>query len=242
MAQDHGQLQLLQTAMAKMTAFTAPVITPLYDGKTDGLRHVGTGWFLGSPQPALVTAKHVVAEVTDPGVLAFSTSSEYPMLTPPPGSGVPHPTLDAISFAIPASFFENGEKQLINPAAFGRSDALAGDLLFIHGYPGTQAKPAPGGAFYRSQPFLTRLREPETLAAEPEIFCIDYSPIGTQNSNGAAAELNLPRGLSGSPVWRLNFRPDDGWDPAECQLVGMAIEYEENTQLIRCLRIECLLV
>jgi len=111
------------------------------------------------------------------------------------------------------------------------------DYLFVHGFPCELSKAVPLGVANRSFPYgAMEMLESDGLPSslEPGQFGIHF---GLQGIPGILSEalpwVTNPKGLSGSPVWRLGLsgRTKSSWSPEDCRLVGVVIACWDGPEL-----------
>ncbi|NUQ66042.1 MAG: hypothetical protein HUU20_26575, partial [Pirellulales bacterium] len=107
---------------------------------------------------------------------------------------------------------------------------LATDYLFLHGFPCTRSCPTQlfQGLSNRSLPYgaMQRIENlPDDL--KPYEFAIEYDPIGKSDATDAAQAPLDPRGLIGSPVWRIGAsgRSAVQWRAENSMLVGVVTQW-----------------
>jgi hypothetical protein len=181
-------------------------------------------------QRAILTAFHVIEDAKkEPFGLAISTGyGEPPYVIH--GAVKIDPFADMAVYFLPNDY--SGPDAAFWPSArIDRSlDTLATDYLFLHGFPGKTSCPSRllGGVVSKSLPYGAMQRV-ENLPSnlQPFQFAIEYDPAGMVNETGAAQDLVDPRGLSGSPVWRIGVsgRSSNEWKPSDSLLVGILTQW-----------------
>ncbi|MBW3598252.1 MAG: hypothetical protein KY475_13395 [Planctomycetes bacterium] len=118
-----------------------------------------------------------------------------------------------------------------------RLDNLATDYLFLHGFPGAASYSSHllGGVVTKSLPYgaMQRLeRLPSNLGSYQ--FAVEYDPVGMVSETGAPRDLVDPRGLAGSPVWRIGVsgRSSREWKTGDSLLVGVLTQWHPDENLL----------
>ncbi len=123
-------------------------------------------------------------------------------------------------------------------------ERLSTDYLFVHGFPGVRGRPwvMPGDSrvMSKSLPYgvMQRLDDLPPDQA-PFQFAMDFESTRT-HSDGGSPEADLfnephgPRGLSGSPVWRIGAsgRRAADWNFDWCELVGVVTRWSQPDRLL----------
>jgi hypothetical protein len=186
---------------------------------------------------AILTALHVIEEaMNEPGGLAISTGyGKLPYTVDGPINI--DPIGDLAAYFLPDDY-PCPDQQFWSSERIGRSlDRLGTDYLFLHGFPGKTSYPSRllAGVVSKSLPYgaMQRLDNlPPNLEAFQ--FAIEYDPIGMVGETGAAQDLVDPRGLSGSPVWRIGAsgRPSREWKPSDSLLVGILTRWRPDEKVL----------
>ncbi len=224
------------SAMARHTfAFTCSLI-----GVTDPSmgRHYGSALRCKlKGKRAILTALHVIEEAKkEPFGLAISTGYGEPPY-------IVHGAVNIDPFADLAVYFLPDDYPC-SDAAFWPSaridhslDNLAADYLFLHGFPGRPGYPLRllGGVVSKSLPYgaMQRLENlPPNLGSFQ--FAVEYDPDLMVDETGVAQELIDPRGLSGSPVWRIGVsgRSSNEWEPGDSLLVGILTQWAPDEKVL----------
>jgi hypothetical protein len=186
---------------------------------------------------AILTALHVIEEAKkEPFGLAISTGyGERPFVV--------QGAINIDPFADMAVYFLPNDYPCPDSAFWptGRIDhsldKLATDYLFIHGYPGKTSYSSQllDGVVSKSLPYgaMQRLENlPQNL--QPFQFAVEYDPTGMVNETGTTHDLVDPRGLSGSPVWRIGVsgRPSHEWKPDDGLLVGILTQWRPDEKVL----------
>lgn len=188
-------------------------------------------------QRAILTALHVIEEAKkEPLGLALSTGyGEPPYFV----HGVVNsdPIADLAVYFLPADYPCPDESFWPSARIDYSLDKLATDYLFLHGFPGKTSHPSRllGGVVSKSLPYgaMQRLEHlPPNL--QPFQFALEYDPVGMVNETGAGQDLVDPRGLSGSPVWRIGVsgRSSREWKPSDSLLVGILTQWRPDEKVL----------
>jgi len=186
---------------------------------------------------AVLTALHVIEEAKKERLgLAISTGYGQPPYVVHGAINV-DPFADLAVYFLPSDFPSSDESIWPSTRIDHSLDKLATDYLFIHGFPGEKSYSSHilGGVVSKSLPYgaMQRLENlPPNL--EPFQFAIEYDPIGMVDETGAAQELVDPRGLSGSPVWRIGVsgRTSRDWQPSDSLLVGVLTQWRPDEKVL----------
>lgn len=230
--------RFILSTIQPMADHTAPYIATLVgvvDERTG--RHMGSGLrCVLHGRRALVTAAHVVQEASSypPG---FAVSAGYGK-TPFIVSGSIHvdPTADVAVYYFPDTYPTHAgfwSEERVDPT----SERLASDYLFLHGFPqarsgfirlfeGIVSKSLPYGVMQRLDPPLPRL--------DPFQFAVAFDPTNMRQPDGSPADFIDPRGLSGSPVWRIGASGGSAetWAPELSRLVGVITQWRPDEKLL----------
>jgi hypothetical protein len=188
-------------------------------------------------QRTILTALHVIEEARkEPFGLAISTGYGKPPYVVH-GAVKIDPIADMAVYFLPDDY-PCPDAAFWPSARIDRSlDKMATDFLFLHGFPGTNSYPSRllGGVVRKSLPYgaMQRLENlPPNL--QPFQFAVEYDPAGMVNETGAAQDLVDPRGLSGSPVWRIGVsgRSSNEWEPSDSLLVGILTHWRPDEKVL----------
>jgi hypothetical protein len=229
----------VRDALSSMARHTFPYICSVI-----GVTNEKTGRHFGSAlrcifrgRRALLTALHVIEEAQKEP-LGFALSAGYGK-PPYVVHGPVHidPVADMAVYYLPNDF-PCPDAAFWPAGRIDRSlDNLATDYLFVHGFPGKTSYPSGllGGVVSKSLPYgaMQRLENlPPNL--QPFQFAVEYDPAGMVNETGAAQDLVDPRGLSGSPVWRIGVsgRSASEWQPGDSLLVGILTQWRPDEKVL----------
>jgi hypothetical protein len=224
------------SAMAQHTFGSICSVIGVSDPRTG--RHCGSALRCKlNGQRAILTALHVIEEAKkEPFGLAISTGYGEPPY-------VVHGEVNIDPFADMAVYFLPKDYSAPDAAFWASAridhslDKLATDYLFLHGFPGKTSYPSQllGGVVSKSLPYGAMQRV-ENLPSnlQPFQFAIEYDLAGMVNETGAAQDLVDPRGLSGSPVWRIGVsgRSSNEWKPSDSLLVGILAQWRPDEKVL----------
>jgi len=230
--------EFARSCIEPMARHTFPFIASVV-----GLESENEGQLLGSAirctlggKLCLVTASHVaesaVAAKLGPGYVAGSGQPPVPLTAP---SLLTH----AAGLAV---FDVRGDNEPFwpedrvdpNPQARGQ------DLLFVHGFPRSRSRFEVGRLHNQSLPYGVMERHDDLPADKlPEEFVVDFDPDWFRFPQGGAAEVVDPRGLSGSPVWRVGA--SEPWSASRSLLVGIVARYNPDKQVLLAVEVAALL-
>jgi hypothetical protein len=229
---------LRDDALPSLAAATFPYLASLFrviDSKT-GV-HEGTALrCILSGQRCLATALHVIEEAAK-GAAGIAVSAGYG--SPPHWIEGPvrfNRAADVAVVPLPDDYPDISDSLRFWPEAFVEpaSPKRSTDYLFVHGFPCEQSQIVPLGVANRSFPYGAMEMLPEDGLPEnlgPRHFGIHFGVDAMRPQ--APAWVSNPKGLSGSPVWRLGLsgRSAASWSPEDCRLVGVVIECWDGPEL-----------
>jgi hypothetical protein len=226
--------------MAEYTLpYLATVIGVLEEGKKG--EHVGSGLRCTlAGRPALVTALHVIDKaMTYPG---FAISAGFGV---PPQSvhgeihWIPDERSDLVILFLSPEYPDPGARLAFWPETRidFPTDRLATDYLFVHGFPGQRSafSQQGNGLLSQSLPYgVMQCLDNLPPDLEPFQFALDFDPCQVKVEAGNSEELPDPRGLSGSPVWRVGAsgRSIKEWSPDWSLLVGIVTQWRPDYNLL----------
>jgi hypothetical protein len=203
--------------------------------------HIGTGFrCILSGRRAIVTAAHVVERGLK-GYPDFAVSAGYgvpPFLVK--GTIQLDGPSDVAVYFVPDDYPDQREDLSFWPEARieRASERLSTDYLFVHGFPGVRCYPSAllSGIVYRSLPYgaMQRIEDlPDDLA--PFQFALNFDPRNIRVDPQETPDLLPdPRGLSGSPVFRIGAsgRSIKDWSPEWSQLVGLVTQWRQDSEIL----------
>jgi hypothetical protein len=231
-------VDFVKTTVRPMAEYTFPYVTSVVGilDETEG-QQVGSGLLcVLEGRRCVVTAYHVVLEAKQCAMGAGFVSRR----------GAPPLPLDDVPFLASSSFdlavFFLRDRDVTDLRLFwpeNRVDVVAErrstDYLFMHGFPGERSRFSFGALHNRSLPYGVMERDddlPDSMRACE--FAMDYDPRFLLREAGGNADLVLPFGLSGSPVWRIGAREGslDQWTPAASLLVGIVTRWNADKRVL----------
>jgi hypothetical protein len=242
------KLEFVLSTIGPMARHTIPYLAPILGGTTpDRGELLGSGVYCQlDGHRTIVTASHVLRDgLTRFEYLAASIRAEDQRPVMIHGwSRYDHAT-DLAILDLPDDF-PGSDEPLFWPEERIDSDGgqLSTDFLFLHGFPGLRSQliplPIEPRVVSRSLPYgvMQRLDNlPESL--EPYQFAMDFDITPSQSERGSPEEDLFdehrgPRGLSGSPVWRIGAsgRKRGEWSPDLAQLVGIVTHWDQGAKLL----------
>lgn len=201
--------------------------------------HIGTAFRLAvGHRKALVTALHVFEDAR-----AARLGAGYTIARGGPPARLPEtPALSDVKTDLAVFFLPEAQSAVSEDAGFWPAEscdpnrmAREHDYLFLHGFPGEQARFVFGGLHRRSLPYGVMERDDDLpLDAAAHEFAMDYDPNNMRLPNGGQASLVLPPGLSGSPVWRIGAYQRDAkfWTPTDAMLVGIVSRWNHEKKVL----------
>ena len=116
------------------------------------------------------------------------------------------------------------------------------DYIFIHSYPGTRSRfSALGqGIYFSTQPYGTVSGTSVWKGFDAKIhFALEYPGEGQEHSDGRAATLPDPHGLSGTAVWRTGrAKAGPNWTTNDAKIVGIVHRWDQDSSTLVAPRIE----
>ena len=225
---------------------THAALAAVFGVRADGTGDlVGTGTYLAvDGKPYLLTASHVLAEIT-----------KYPMLAHNAGHGNRPAALKTPFCVLPDKMYDLGLAQ-IDPAKLPEDiipgdetwlapssddDALERDIVFIHGWPGERSRffAMANGVNSESLPYWTAGGGNSSYPwFDPSIhIAIDYPTEGVDES-GRSVRLPDPHGLSGSAIWKSNRSENPNWFTEMAKIVGVAFAWDQPAKSLIAIRVE----
>lgn len=235
------KIEFVRQALPPMARHTLPFLTSVIGITTPQTgKHVGSGLrCILQGRRAILTAGHVIKRANE-DFNGFAVSAGYGV-PPYQVHGPIHvdPVADLAAYFLPDDYPDFAESVAFWPR--GRMEAgcekLATDYLFLHGFPGARSYSSLSlnGVVSRSLPYgaMQRLEDlPNDL--ESFQFAIEYDPQGMASDRGLPQESVDPRGLSGSPIWRLGAsgRTARDWAPDDSLLVGFVTRWNQDAKVL----------
>lgn len=242
------KIRFVQSTIEPMARHTyAHVAGIVAIGEADTGRHVGSALRCSVVgRRTLVTAAHVVHEVRQGGRFAATAVRDQ---TPFELHGDPDRIDDALDLAayfLPDAYPDEALSFWPEARIDPTEEKLSTDYLFVHGFPGVRARfiKLLGGLVKQSLPYGVMLREDELPASMKGFqFAMDFDPANMFLADGRTTDWIDPRGLSGSPVWRIGAsgQKTDLWKPELSQLVGVVTTWCPDEKLILATKAQNLL-
>jgi len=199
--------------------------------------------------PYLLTAQHVVHkrfESTQAGEpftgIGHDTGFEGPIFrvtNPTYGYGGLRDVAIACLFA--EDFSGTSIKPLPLAAIPKRTPDLAGEILYVQGFPGTQSRfvRAFGGIVSRPFSFVATEEPCSCSWFDPAIHVAIGYPVEGLSETGQPADFPAPRGLSGSALWRTNVRSRGStWSVNDAEMVGVLTDWDPDSRTLIAVRLE----
>jgi hypothetical protein len=240
------KIRFAMTSLEKMTSYTLPFICQILgtnDGQSSELIGSGIRCRSGDRQ-FIVSAWHVApGRRTAFGHLAASVgNAAHPLSL----SDLCHDQEADLSISLVSdSAADQSVVDFWPDDRIDRSlDRLSTDYLFVHGFPHVRSRshilPVDSRIVSRSLPYGVMQR----IDALPDDlddfqFAMDFEPDHVESEFGKPESALFddhpgPRGLSGSPVWRIGVSGSRAvdWTPARCQLVGIVTQWRPEEKLL----------
>ncbi len=225
-----------------MAEYTFPFLTSVVGIKdvTVG-EHVGSGLrAMVNGRRAVITARHVIEQAAA-FPKQFGLSAGYAR---PPYLAKGKIELDPVGEL--AVYYLPDDFPVDAPGvSFWREDRiqqsterLATDFLFAHGFPAARSRflRLVDGVASRSLPYGAMQRlEPPVLNLQSNEFAIEFDPAGMRVPDQTGSEAFVdPRGLSGSPVWRIGIggRSRAEWSPDLSLVVGFLTQWRPDDKVL----------
>ena len=234
--------QFILSTIRPMAEYTFPFLTSVVGIKDATIgEHVGSGLrAIVNGRRAVITARHVIEQAAGyPMKFAVSAGHGRPpyivsgkIELDPFGDLSVYYLRDDFPVDVPGvSFWPESRIQ-------GSTERLATDFLFTHGFPvsrtrflrlmeGLASRSLPYGAMQRLEPRVPNLQSYE--------FAIEFDPTGMRvPEKGGSDGAVDPRGLSGSPVWRIGVsgRSRDEWSPTLSLVVGFLTQWRPDDRVL----------
>jgi hypothetical protein len=201
-------------------------------------RHYGSALrCLLNGRRAILTALHVIEQAKkEPLGLAISTGYAEPPYVVHGAVNI-DPIADLAVYFLPEDYPCPDDSFWPSAQIDHSLDKLARDYLFLHGFPGNASYPSRllGGIVSKSLPYGAMQRlDNLSPDLQPFQFAVEYDPVGMVNETGVAADLVDPRGLSGSPVWRIGVsgRSSREWTASDSLLVGILTQWRPDEKVL----------
>lgn len=245
---DRRKLAIGHATFERMVSYSHPFITtigrPLSDDEGD---FVGSGAFMTfGGQTFLVTAAHVINRAEDralSGRAVFSNGSGKPVQFI---SGPVFRDLELDLAVSPVTLEpppDSTRKSCPESLIASRAGTLC-DFLFVHGFPSARSRYSRIGPCIHSEtlPFGTSSVEPTWPDFDPAVhFAVGFTPQYTEFSDGTNADIPLPDGMSGCPVWNTRrAEVGDSWKVNDARIVGVIHRFDQEGQCLIGTKIECL--
>lgn len=233
------KIRFVQSTIEPMAWHTYPHIAGVVaveDASTG--RHVGSALRLSfAGRRCVLTAAHVIEQARHEdrfAVTAVRGQAPFELRGAPDRLDE---RSDLAAYFLPSDYPDDGISFWPAERIDSSEEKLSTDVLFVHGFPGVRARfiALLGGLVKQSFPYGVMLREddlPEDM--EPFQFAMDFDPANMLGPDGKQAEWLDPRGLSGSPVWRIGASGQkvDAWKPELSLLVGVVTAWRPDEKLL----------
>ncbi len=232
-----------------LALFTAPALCSIIG--VDDVAYgelVGTGTYLRyGDRLYILTARHVAEDACSKyDACAFSVGAgKPPILITRPFVLHKDPFLDVAVLPVEETDIADTSIVPFDASLLAENSTDLEDLLFIHGYPGARSRfSALGQGIYSStQPYGTVSGSSVWKGFDAKIhFALEYPGEGQEQSDGRAATLPDPHGLSGTAVWRTG-RAKSGpkWTTNDARIVGIVHRWDQDSSTLVATRIEPIL-
>jgi hypothetical protein len=232
--------EFILSTIRPMAEYTFPFLTSVIglNDKTEG-EHVGTGLRAQlDGRRAVITALHVIenaAEYTSGFALSAGYAHEPHIVS---GKIEFEPVGDLAIYYLPDDFPVDARGVSFWPDdRIQRStERVDTDYLFTHGFPGARSRflRLGEGIASRSLPYGAMQRlEPHVSGLQPCQFAIEFDPSTMRPESGNENFVD-PRGLSGSPVWRIGIsgRSREEWAPTLSVVVGFLTQWRPDDKVL----------
>jgi hypothetical protein len=234
------KIRFVLSTVEPMASYTRRHITGVLTVEDEGStgRHVGSAMRLSlDGRRRLVTAARVIERARRGGRFAIGAGDGQ---VPFELRGAPDlfdEGLDIAAYFLPPDYPADDVSFWPDERVDTGEERLATDYLFVHGFPGVRAhfSPGLGGLIKSSLPYGVMLRDEDLPASmAPYQFALDFDPANMLSPDGRPAEWLDPRGLSGSPVWRIGASGQkvDAWKPELSLLVGVVTTWLPDEKLL----------
>jgi hypothetical protein len=199
--------------------------------------------------PYLLTAQHVVrkrfdsAEGGEPYTgIGHDTGIEGPVFR------ITNPTYGygglrdvAVARLFPEDFAGTSVRPLPIRAIPNRTPDLAGEILYVHGYPGRKSRffRAFQGIASTSFSFIATEESCRCSWFDPAVHIAVGYPVEGLGETGRTEDFPHPKGLSGSALWKTNVcARGTVWSAADSQIVGVLTDWDQDSRTLIAVRIE----
>lgn len=233
--------QFILSTIRPMAEYTFPYLTSVI-----GVNDPNSGEQVGSGLRAvlngrrvIITARHVIEDAMRyPHQFALSAGFGHrPYLVQ--GKIDSDPVGDLAIYNLPEDFPSDTPEIRFWPEERVQrsSERIATDFLFVHGFPGRRSRffRFMNGLASRSLPYGAMQRlEPLTAALQPHEFAMEFDPTTVRGLDSESDATIDPRGLSGSPVWRIGIsgRAREEWSPALSVVVGFLTQWRQEDRVL----------
>lgn len=245
-ARDQEKLTEFFRVIDALALYTAPALCSIIGvDAVDYGELVGTGTYLRyGDRLYILTARHVAEEACSkyPGCAFSVGAGKRPILITRPFVLHKEPFLDIAVLPVDEQDIVGTSVVPFAPSVLAESSADLEDYLFIHGYPGAKSRfSALGqGIVSSTQPYGTVTGTSVWAGFDDKIhFALEYPGEGQEHSDGRAATLPDPHGLSGTAVWRTGrAKAGANWTPQDAKIVGIVHRWDQDSSTLVATRIE----
>lgn len=228
-----------------MTEFTFPFLTQIFGVESEGTgKYIGSGTLLDlGGVPYLISAAHVPSSATASNWAHSVDNGEPPKVVPNPWQCLGAPEDLAIARLDGDHFRGQYRARALDPSLLAvDSNDLDGDYLFIHGWPGQFSKEVRtigNGIASKPFPYLTGVGSSSDPAFDGKMhLAVDFRMDG-KYENGRSASPPDPGGMSGSAVWRTNWKSRGAsWTFHDARVIGIINGWDQANHSLTCTRIE----
>jgi hypothetical protein len=201
----------------------------------------GTGSYVAIDNAAfLLTNEHVAAAMSERHLghmyhgsdLVYALRSDFASISAPTDAAIARVDMPNTVAAAPVSLSLYAD----------RHEPMAGELLFIAGYPGQRSKFVFGTLVSPLTPYLTQEDVAQSAVLGVHHFALPWRPDRAWSVNQFSPGLSLPPGMSGSLVWntrRVEFAQSNRvWSAEEARVTGMVFSWSVCANWIYATKVE----
>lgn len=224
---------------SEMVKFTSPYLMQVFEVESeDSGKYLGSGTAIGlGRMPYLLTAAHVPGEAIVQRWAHSIGDKTHPQAIHDAWHCVGFPE-DLALARLEREPFGGQHRVRMLPSEFldGDSSDLENDFLFVHGVPEKFTFWGADGIACRTFPYITIVGKSSRNWFDRNIhFGLDFRVEDQSDDQGRPGYVPDPHGMSGSTVWRTNWKQHKSkWRPEFARVVGITHDWDTNGHSITC--------